>query len=72
MKDPSLGSAHLFLVEDTDGNLVDVIPFCSDGCHLAYCNANGEIYGGWNGCHEVTLPYKCGNCGEIEPEKEEE
>ena len=58
------GSVHLYLVEDTDGNLVDVIEFCGDSCHKAWCVESGVTYEGWNGCHEVQLPVQCQCCGQ--------
>lgn len=55
-------SAHLCLIEDDKGDLVDVIVFCSDWCHRDYCNSHGMSYDGWNGCHEMDAPQQCANC----------
>jgi hypothetical protein len=48
----SMVNMHYHFVEDTHGNLVDLIPFCSDYCHQEWCYENAIPYGGWNGCHE--------------------
>lgn len=45
------------------GETLDVVPFCSDACHRAWCLRHGEPYGGWNGCHEAENPEYCANCG---------
>lgn len=55
-------SAHLCLIEDTTGDVVDAIVLCSNSCHEAYCSENSLIYGGWNGCHELQGPQWCENC----------
>ena len=57
-------SVHLYMVEDTDGNLVDVIEFCSDSCHRAWCAERNVPYEGWNGCHEFNAPVQCQCCGQ--------
>lgn len=56
--------AHLHFIEDTAGDVVDAIYFCSDYCHKDYCHAQGIEYGGWNGCHEIhENPQWCESCG---------
>lgn len=57
-------SAHLRLIEDTDGQLVDVDYFCSDYCHRRYCDLYKIPYEGWNGCNQVMAPQYCENCKE--------
>jgi hypothetical protein len=56
---------HYHFVEDDSGNVVDLIPFCSDLCHRAWCADHGSTYGGWNGCHEGGDSAEfCANCGD--------
>ena len=52
---------HQFLIEDENGELIDVKDCCSDSCHKEIA---GEDYMGWNGCHEVEFDTVCENCGE--------
>lgn len=59
--------SHYFPIEDVEGNLVDVVPFCSDWCHRNWCEQNGEQYGGWNGCYEHDHTVMCEFCGEVMP-----
>lgn len=58
---------HEHNIEDSRGDLVDVIPFCSDSCHRDWHlkQASAE-YEGWNGAHE-SPDYNayCANCGVI-------
>lgn len=54
-----------YLHIEKDGELVDLIPFCSDWCHRSYCSAYGVKYDGWNGCHENSdTPEDCFYCDE--------
>ena len=53
---------HLQLIEDLDGQLIDVIEFCSDFCHR---DASGVEYQGWNGCNESEFNTVCQNCGAV-------
>ena len=53
--------AHLHLIEDRSGDVVDHKAFCSDYCHR---ENTGESYGGWNGCNEISTSQPCENCGE--------
>lgn len=59
---------HVHIVENGAGNVVDVIPFCSDACHREFCaNSMGDLaYEGWNGCHEGgdSVEY-CAQCGVV-------
>lgn len=57
-------TAHCRLIEDTDGQLVDIDYFCSDYCHRDYCGRYKIPYEGWNGCNEVQGPVFCENCRE--------
>jgi hypothetical protein len=54
---------HAYLVEDDRGDLVEVVPLCSDSCHRDYCRARGVDYGGWNGCQESGSDEWCAQCG---------
>lgn len=47
-----------------NGELVDLVPFCCDSCHRAWCEENGVAYDGWFGCHEGSdSPEFCACCG---------
>lgn len=55
---------HYLFIEDKDGNLVDLIPFCSDYCHYNYCLEQGIEYSGWNGGYEgADYREYCAQCG---------
>jgi hypothetical protein len=55
---------HYHNVEDESGDLVDVVPFCSDSCNRDYCAKHGLTYQGWNGCQEgPDSPMFCASCG---------
>lgn len=55
---------HTHHLCDDDGNLVDLVPFCSDWCHQEWCRVTGFAYGGWNGCHEGGDSEEyCAECG---------
>jgi len=58
---------HAHIVENGPGNVVDVIYFCSDGCHRDYCRAHPDLpYEGWNGCHEGGDSVEfCAQCGVV-------
>lgn len=62
-------SAHECPIENDIGELVEVMIFCSDGCHMDWCSSNGVKYGGWNGCHEIEYepehPPRCDHCGDM-------
>jgi hypothetical protein len=51
---------HLHTIEDERGDLVEVVPFCSDACNRDYC---GDDYQGWSGCHEADVTLYCASCG---------
>ena len=48
---------HLHHIEDSSGDLVDLLEFCSDYCHR---DCMGEDYQGWNGCNESEFDTACG------------
>jgi len=59
---------HYLEVNDSaTGDLLDLVPFCSDYCHYWYCHTNGVEYQGWNGCHEHPHDDKCAECGVVIP-----
>jgi hypothetical protein len=49
---------HGVLVEDAQGDLVDIHYYCSD-----WCARTDPLYNGWNGCNEIEFGEKCQNCG---------
>jgi hypothetical protein len=51
---------HLHYIEDSSGDIVDTLEFCSDYCHR---DCLGDDYKGWNGCHESEFDTSCGLCG---------
>lgn len=63
---------HYYFIEDCHGELVALVPFCSDSCHRQWCNDNGVEYLGWNGAHENgdSAEY-CHCCGVIAGASEE-
>ncbi len=55
---------HCHEIHDGSGyDLIDVIPFCCDSCHREWCEDNGQVYGGWNGCQESGRNEWCAECG---------
>jgi len=55
---------HYRQTEDAQGDLIDLVPFCCDSCHQAWCAHYGEAYDGWNGCQEeADYPQWCAMCG---------
>ena len=58
---------HIHAVENGAGNVVDVIPFCSDACQREYCRSHPDIeYDGWHGSQEGgdSVEY-CASCGVV-------
>jgi hypothetical protein len=55
---------HEYYIDDAAGDLVDVIPLCSDSCLRAYSLEN---YAGWNGAHESEFTTHCAQCGVVIP-----
>jgi hypothetical protein len=65
-------SAHYHELEDGQGDLVELVTFCSDGCHRSWCvdrmvDGTDIHYGGWNGCHELEFQEPCAQCGRVIP-----
>ena len=56
---------HLAYLEDSKGDIVETVPFCSDSCHASWGMKKGNSYGGWNGCHETETDESCETCGDI-------
>ena len=57
---------HYHQIEDSNGDLTGLVPFCSDSCHQEWCQVNQVAYGGWNGSHEGSdYSEYCSNCGVI-------
>ena len=54
--------AHIHPIEDAQGDLVDLVYFCSDSCNRQH---SGEAYTGWYGCVELEVSNECANCGAI-------
>jgi hypothetical protein len=57
---------HYHEINDENGDLSALIPFCSDSCHVEWCRVNDVEYGGWNGAHEgADYNEYCASCGVI-------
>jgi hypothetical protein len=59
---------HIYELNDENGDLAEVIPFCSDTCHREWCAKSRfrHKYQGWNGAHEGgDANAYCANCGVI-------
>lgn len=57
---------HYHERDDERGDLVELVPFCCDSCHVEWCRVKGIEYGGWNGAHEsADYSEYCANCGVI-------
>ena len=56
---------HIYRVEDTTGNLVDLVEFCSNRCLIQWCHDHNETYHGWDGCHEASCSTLCVECGDL-------
>ena len=52
--------AHIHMIEDAHGDVVDTEYFCSDYCHR---EAVGDQYRGWYGCVELSYTQTCENPG---------
>jgi hypothetical protein len=46
--------AHFVVIEDTQGELVDLEVYCSDNCAQS-----SSSYAGWYGCMEVEFDTQC-------------
>ena len=60
-------SHYLSITDSATGDLLDIVPFCSDYCHFWYCHENRIEYEGWNGCHEHDHDEVCAECGTVLP-----
>ena len=53
--------AHIVLKSDSEGQIVDLVHYCSDTCAKT-----DEDYAGWYGAHEIpreeTKPILCAYC----------
>lgn len=57
---------HYFEVNAANGDLAELIPFCSDSCHRQWCADNNREYAGWNGAHDAEdYNEYCASCGVI-------
>ncbi len=57
---------HYLELDDERGDLVELVPFCSDSCHKDYCDQTDETYRGWNGAHEGSDGVEfCALCGVV-------
>ena len=50
--------ANITLIEDSNGDLIDLEYFCSDSCAKF-----SDYYAGWYGCFELHYPETCKTCG---------
>ena len=55
---------HNHYIEDERGEILDIVPLCSDSCNREY---SGRDYAGWSGCHELEHTDYCANCGVVLP-----
>ncbi len=57
---------HHHYINEENGDLADIIVFCSDSCHQDYDRDHDLRYDGWNGAHE-SADYNeyCASCGVI-------
>jgi hypothetical protein len=53
--------AHLGYIQDNQGDIIDLVIYCSDFCNKIHNNN----YEGWNGCHELRISQPCECCGLI-------
>ena len=56
---------HYLMIDNSEGELIDAFPVCSDSCHRQYCEVNGLDYGGWCGAMEIEMTTTCENCGDL-------
>ena len=64
--------AHIHIIEDEQGDMIDSKVYCSDSCNTY---DNQDNYQGWNGCHEISFSQPCerkGCCNTIKGIEEEE
>jgi len=57
--------SHIHMIEDQNGDLIDLIYFCSDWCNENYCNNSKKYeYQGEYGQVEHNCNEICANCEE--------
>jgi hypothetical protein len=58
---------HYHELNDANGDLANVIPFCSDACHQDWHRpVHHRKYEGWNGAHDgADYTEYCGQCGVV-------
>lgn len=57
---------HYHICEDAEGEVYDLVLFCCDACHRAWCAKHDIMYGGWSGCYEGTGSVEyCAHCGTV-------
>jgi len=52
--------AHIHIIEDEKGDMIDRKVYCSDSCNTY---DNQDNYQGWNGCHEISFSQPCDRKG---------
>ena len=50
--------AHIVAINDTKGDIIDAVVYCSDWCAKTH-----KDYAGWSGCHELNITTGCEFCG---------
>ena len=48
--------AHIHIIEDQNGDMIDRKVYCSDSCNTY---DNQDNYQGWNGCNEISFSQPC-------------
>jgi len=57
---------HEHVINDSRGDAVNAVTFCSDSCHVEWHRDNGTEYEGWNGALESPdCRAYCAQCGVI-------
>ena len=56
---------HYVMIDNSEGDLIEAIPVCSESCGRQYCSDIGLDYGGFNGCHELEFDGLCGSCNSV-------
>lgn len=56
---------HYLPIEDDDGQLVDMLPTCSDACSRDLATRENLPYGEWYGAQETEFTTYCENCGVV-------
>ena len=52
--------AHIHIIEDEKGDMIDRKVYCSDSCNTY---DNQDNYQGWNGCYEISFSQSCDRKG---------